>query len=136
MTNGLVRRRSLVGAVLSVVVVAWSAPSWAGVERTLRTQGSALSSTKPVPKGAGVPADHKAANKTTTAKHTAAKPFKRSTSKTVHTAQANHVASPFVVKHGTHAHAKSFASVKHNASHAKSAIVRPPLDKPRQTQAP
>ena len=130
MTNGLVRRRPLVGAVLSVVVVAWSAPSWAGVERTLRTQGSALSSTKPVPKGAGIPADHKAANKTTTAKHTAAMPHKHSTSKTVHTAQANHVASPFVVKHGTRAHAKPFASGKHNATHAKSAIVRAPLDKP------
>ena len=129
MTNGLVRRRFLVGAVLSVVV-AWSAPSWAGVNPMLQTQRSAQSSTKPVPKGAGVPASHKAAHKTTTAKHTAAMPHKHSTSKTVHTAQANHVASPFVVKHGTRAHAKPFASGKHNATHAKSAIVRAPLDKP------
>ena len=130
MTNGLVRRRSLVGAVLSVVVVAWSAPSWAGVERTLRTQGSVPSITKPLHKGAGLPADHKAAHKTTTAKHAAAKPLKRSTSKTVHTAQANHVASPSTVKHGTKAHTKPIASTKHKASHAKSANVRPPLDKP------
>jgi hypothetical protein len=129
MTNGLVRRRFLVGAVLSVVV-AWSAPSWAGVERTLRTQGSVPSITKPVHKVAGLPADHKAAHKTTTAKHAAAKPFKRSTLKTVHTAQANHVASPYMVKHGTRAHAKPLASVKHNASHAKTANLRPTLEKP------
>ena len=129
MTNGLVRRRFLVGAVLSVVV-AWSAPSWAGVERTLRTQGSVPSITKPVHKVAGLPADHKAAHKTTTAKHTAARPLKHSTSKTAHAAQANHVASPNTVKHGTKAHTKPFASGKHKATHAKSAIVPPSLDKP------
>jgi hypothetical protein len=129
MTNGLVRRRFLVGAVLGVVV-AWSAPSWAGVERTLRTQGSVPSITNPVHKVAGLPADHKAAHKTTIAKHTTAKPFNRSTLKTVHTAQANHVASPSTVKHGTKAHTKPIASVKHNAPHAKTANLRPTLEKP------
>ncbi len=130
MTNGLVRRRSLVGAVLSVVVVVWSVPSWAGVERTLRTQGSALSSTKPVRQGAGVTADHKVAKKRATAKHTVAMPLKHSALKKVHTARTDHVASLVTVKHETRSHSKRIASVKHNASHAKSAIVRPTLEKP------